>query len=192
MTRHPTTRLKQLCIALALPVAGALSCNLEVPTSVVVRSGPTCELSGSGRLTKFTVYAPRTGRRVAVADGDVSVIIWQIFSTQGYFEGSPVQGMRVVYGAVPQGYTQTIPRAPEKPKSLPLGVISAFFAEVANAPGIGGTIFMSPSGPVAVNVPNHCLRRINDREVEVDCETSQPYQEPVDIQKFVQIHRIVR
>lgn len=192
MSRHVTQRLNTFCIALVLPVACVLSCHLEIPTSVVVRSGPSFELSGSGRLSKFTVYAPRTGRRVAAADADVSVVIWQIVPSHGYFEGSPVQGMRIVYGVVPRGYVQILPALYEKPNALPLGVISAFFAETANAPGVGGTIFMGSSGPVAVNVPNHCLRRINGKEVEVDCETNEPYQDPSDIEKFVQMHRIMR
>jgi hypothetical protein len=100
--------------------------------------------------------------------------------------------MRVVYGEVPQGYAQTIPEPSERAKAPPLGGICAFFAETVNAPGVGGAMFMSPTGPVPVSVRDYCLRLINGREVEVNCQTNAPYQEPIDIERFVQEHRVVR
>jgi hypothetical protein len=185
-------RQKQLQAALILLVACAVSCSSEIPTSVVVHAGPTFEFAGSGQLAKFTVYAPRTGRRIATANSEVSVISWQIVPSRGYLAGDSVEGMRVVYGKVPQGYAQTIPESSQNAKALPLGVICAFFAETANAPGVGGSIFVSPAGPVPVEVKDYCLRQVNGREVEVNCQTNGPYDEPNDIEKYVQEHRIVR
>jgi hypothetical protein len=189
---HARKRLKLACAALLLPLVCAAGCNWETPTSVIIREGPSFEFAGSGRLAKFTVYAPATGRRIAVADSQVSTPIWQIVSSKGYFEGDRVNGLRVVYGKVPQGYTQTIPKPSDEPKAPPLGVICAFFAETVNAPGIGGSIFMTPTGPVPVKVADYCLRLINGHEVEVNCQTNAPYQEPADLEKYVQQHRIVR
>jgi hypothetical protein len=185
-------RLTRLSAALMLSVVALVSCNVEIPTSVSVHAGPSFEFAGSGRLAKFTVYAPRMGRRIASANAEVSVIIWQIVPSQGYFEGDRVEGMRVVYGTVPRGYVQTIPKASENAKDPPLGVICAFFAETANAPGVGGAIFMSPTGPVSVDVQGPCLRLINGHEVEVNCKTNEQYQEPNDMEKFVEAHRIVQ
>src|SRR5262249_31708384 len=141
---------------------------------------------------KFTVYAPKTGRRIAAPNSDVSTVIWQIVASKGYLAGDSVEHLRVVYGKVPQGYAQTIPEPSEEAKAPPLGVVCAFFAETANAPGAGGAIFMSPTGPVAVNIQDYCVRVINGREVEVKCGTNEPYQEPADFEKYVQEHRIVQ
>jgi hypothetical protein len=190
MSVHLQKRRRKLQVALILSMVCALRCGAEIPTSIAVHPGPSFELVGSGRLAKFTVYAPRTGRRIAFASSEVSVVIWQVVSAKGYFAGGPVEGMRVVYGIVPQSYVQTIPEASEKVKAPPLEVVSTFFAETTDAPGIGGAFFMGPMGPIPVDIRDHCLRLIDGREVEVNCQTDAPYQEPSDMQRFVREHRI--
>jgi hypothetical protein len=169
-----------------------MRCSPEIPTSVDIHSGPSFELDGSGRLAKFTVYTPRAGRRIATANSQVSVVTWEIVPSKGYFAGEPVHGMRITYGTVPPGYVQTTPAPSLKPTPLPLGVISAFFAETASAPSVGGAVFMSPTGPVPVDVRDYCLRLLDGRELEVNCQTGEPYEQPQDIERFVQEHRILR
>ena len=192
MTAVALKRLNRLLPALVLQAVCCMSCEWEVPTSVAVREGPTFEFAGSGRLARFTVYAPKRGRRISSSSPEMGIAIWQIVTSKGYFEGARVEGMRVTYGQIPEGYEQTVPRPSEKAEPPPLRVVCSFFAETTNAPGVGGSIFMSPTGPVQIDVPDQCLRRIDGREVEVNCRTNEPYQEPADLEKFVQEHRVRR
>ena len=119
-------------------------------------------------------------------------VVWQIVRSKGDAGSARVEGMRVTYGKVPDGYARTVPGGSEHPEPLPLGVVCSFFAETINAPGAGGAIFVSSTGPVQIDVRDQCLRRIDGREVQVNCQTGAPYQEPTDIEKYVEEHRIVR
>jgi hypothetical protein len=85
------------------------ACDWEVPTLVRVTSGPAFEFSGSGQLASFTVYAPRAGRRIAAGHSDVDTVVWQIKASKGYFEGTRVGHLQLVYGKLPDGYNQTVP-----------------------------------------------------------------------------------
>jgi hypothetical protein len=90
MIVHAYERLTRLRAGLILLALCAASCNWEIPTSVTVQAGPSFEFAGSGRLAKFTVYAPRTGRRIASPNSELSTIIWQIVPLKGYMAGDPV------------------------------------------------------------------------------------------------------
>lgn len=192
MTAVTRKRRSRLLPALLLQAICFMSCEWEVPTAVVVRDGPTFEFTGSGRLARLTVYAPKKGRRIAAASAEIDTVIWQIVTSKGYFKGAGVEGLRVTYGQIPDGYEQTVPKPSETAEPPPVGVVCSFFAETTNAPGIGGAIFMSPTGPVEIDVPDQCLRRIDGRDVEMNCRTNEPYQDPADLEKFVQEHRVRR
>ena len=121
---------------------------------------------------------------------DLALVVWQIEASKGYFEGSRVGGLRLLYGKVPSGYAQVIPNRPEQPAPLSTGVIYSFFAETSGAPTASGYFYMDTSGPIPVSAPDLCLARTNGNETKVRCGTSEPYEEPTDIEKFVREHRM--
>jgi hypothetical protein len=160
------------------------ACNWgEVPTSVRVTSGPAFVLSGSGDLASFTVFAPRAGRRIAVGSSELDTVVWQIKASKGYFKGTRVEHLQFVYGKLPDGYKQTVPSQSHGAPPLAPGVVYGFFAETTNAPGIGGSFYLTGSGPAQIDVPGLCLRLIERRDVAVKCGTNEPYEEPADLAK---------
>ncbi len=182
-----------LLLLLASALALAPSCNWERPTEVSVGPGPSFALSGSGRLAIFTVYAPRPGERIAYPHPDVASVAWKVKASKGYFQGTHVSGLRLEYGRVPAGYTQVSPSPPQAAPPLPPGAIYSFFAETTDAPVASGYFYVASSGVLAVEVPDLCLTLRNDREVRVKCGTGeQPYEEPADLERFVQRHRKVQ
>jgi len=163
----------------------------EIPTSVIVGAGPSFSLGGSGRLASFTIYAPRNGQKIAFPDHDVATAVWQITATKGYFKGSQVKGLRLIYGDVPDGYQQAVPEKSQAPK-LVSGVVYAFFAETTDAPISTGYFYMGDSGPVQTEVPDLCLMFVQGRKTRVKCKlnAAEPYYEPVDLEKYVRDHQI--
>jgi hypothetical protein len=105
----------------------------ERATIVSVNAGPSFTMRGSGQLATFTVYAPKAGNRIAFPHKDDSAIVWQIVATKGYFEGTHVEGLELIYGKVPTGYAQVVPSESQPAPALPAGAVYSFFAETANA-----------------------------------------------------------
>lgn len=155
-----------------------VGCEWEKPTVISVRQGPVFAFSGNGRLATFTVYAPNAGRHIADPDPDLARIIWQIKATRGYFEGARVGGMQLSYGGLPDGYRQTVPNSPQQAPAPTSGAVYSFFAETTGAPGIGGFFYVGREGLTQITVPDLCSRLVNGRQVDVNCGTGEPYQEP--------------
>lgn len=186
--RARATRL----ILLFVSIACCGGCEWERPTAVSVRQGPVYALSGNGRLAVFTVYAPRAGKHIADANPNVATVIWQVKATRGYFEGARVGGMQLTYGKVPDGYSQTVPNSPQMAPAPAPGTVYSFFAETTDAPGIGGFFYIGRAGLTQITVPDLCVKLVNGKDVEVNCGTDDPYQEPTDLETFAQQHRVTR
>lgn len=171
----------------------SLSACREIPTSVKVGTGPSFALGGSGRLASFTIYAPQNGQKIAFPDHDVATAVWQVTATKGYFKGSHVKGLQLTYGKVPDGYQQIVPDKSQAPSLAP-GIVYAFFAETTDAPISTGYFYMGESGPVQTEVPDLCLMFVQERKTRVKCKlnTAEPYQEPVDLEKYVREHQITQ
>lgn len=186
----PTTIPSKLLMLLALSLTCCAGCERETPTLISVRQGPVFAFSGNGRLAAFTVYAPNPGQHIANPNSEVATAIWQIKPTKGYFEGTRVGGMQLSYGKVPEGYSQAVPSSPQQ-AVVPLpGAVYSFFAETTDAPGAGGFFYMGRSGLTQITVPDLCLKLINGHEAPVKCGTDDAYQEPTNLEKFVQEHRV--
>jgi hypothetical protein len=110
--------------------------------------------------------------------------------SKGYFEGTRVGHLQLVYGKLPDGYKQTVPSQSHGALPLALGVVYGFFAETTNAPGFGGSFYLTGSGPTQIDVPGLCLRLIERRDVAVKCGTNEPDEEPTDLAKFAREHQI--
>lgn len=160
----------------------------EVPTSVRLKPGPLFLLGGGGRLVSFTVYGPRPGRKIATPY-DSQGLMWRIEPSDPQ-SGSFVVAMGdIAYGQVPTGYLQ---KFPTHGQALPLaiGSVYAFIAETTGASGAHGFLYMSPSGPIAIDVPGLCGSSFVGDVEPVRCGTNQPYVEPTDLAKFVEENRV--
>src|SRR5258708_25482577 len=105
-----------LIATVACFVSGTACNRPEVPTSVKISNGPTFSLSGSGRLASFTISAPPNGQKVPVPCdtallpcSGLASIVWQVVPSRGYYKGTRVEGLQILYGRVPGGYDQTAP-----------------------------------------------------------------------------------
>lgn len=126
-------------------------------------------------------------------DSAVSEVLWQIKASAGYFDGSSVHDLRLAYGNVPSGYTQSSPSPNQTPQPLIPGKIYSYFAETTGAPAIGGYFYVDGSGGLnAVDFPDLCTTLTDGVTQEVDCRTHQPYQEPVDLEAYIHAHRLPR
>lgn len=177
----------RILLSLALAVTAALVlAGCEIPASVSLKPGPSFSLDGGGRLVSFTVWGPRSGRKIATPL-DSNGLMWCIEPTNPP-SGSFVASMDIAYGKIPMGYVQTFPRhGPAVP--LAVGQVYAFAAETTGAPGVNGFFYMGPNGPIRVNVPSLCeSSSVGDVE-PVTCGTGDPYVEPKNLEKFVQENR---
>lgn len=166
----------------------------EIPTSVGVGNGPSFSLMGSGRLASFTVFAPQNGQKIAFPDHDVSAIVWQVAASRGYFRGSRLNRLELTYGKVPSGYEQVVPSRSQAAPAFAAGTVYAFLAESTDAPIASGYFYMGESGPVQTAIPDLCLMFVQGRKVRVKCKanTAEPYQEPIDLEKYVREHQITQ
>jgi len=159
---------------------------------VTVGPGPTFSFTGSGRLASFTIYSPQTGQRIALPDSDVASVLWQIRTSKGYFNGSQVEGFRLAYGKIPEGYTVTMPSLSQPAPSLASGLVYSFLAETTDAPITEGYFFMDGAEVIQTTIPDACLMLVNGHETRVNCATKQPYQEPSNLEEVVRKNRVAR
>jgi hypothetical protein len=165
----------------------------EIPTSVKVGTGPSFSLGGSGRLATFTVYAPQSNQTIAFPDRDIASVVWQVTAPKGYFTGSHVKGLHLTYGKVPSGYEQVVPSQSKAAPRLAPGAVYAFLAETTDAPIASGYFYVGESSPIQTAIPDLCLMFVQGRKARVKCKlnTAEPYQEPVDLEKYVREHQII-
>jgi hypothetical protein len=172
----------------------ALSCVLfvtgcgEVKTFARLERGPTFLLSGSGKLASFRIYGPKPGRVIATPN-DAKSLVWSVQASAGYFEGLPVQGLKISSGSVPSGYLQTIPEAGTTAR-LKSRLVYYFVAETTNAPGAEGFFYLVDDLPTLIVVPELCQSSFVGDVQPLNCETGQPYVEPVNLEQFVRENRV--
>jgi hypothetical protein len=171
-----------------------LSSCREIPTSVSVGNGPSFSLGGSGRLATFTVYAPQSNQKIAFPDRDLASVVWQVTASKGYSAGSHVKGLQLTYGKVPSGYEQLTPSQSQGAPPLAPGTVYAFLAETTDAPIASGYFYIGGSGPIQTAIPDLCLMFVQGRKARVKCKlnTAEPYQEPVDLERYVREHQIAQ
>jgi hypothetical protein len=173
--------------------------NPEVPTTVKIGNGPSFSMRGSGRLASFTVSGPLSGQKIGYSCGTrlltcpgVASVVWQIQASQGYFDGDVVNDLQLVYGRVPEGYIQTVPSQTQAPPPLSSDVVYAFFAETSGAAVATGSFYASKARDVEAVQTDLCLMMKSGQWARVNCKTDEPYQEPADIEKYVQEHRFTQ
>jgi hypothetical protein len=173
-------------LAGGLCLLALLSC--EVRTSVRLGSGPSFSLGGSGRLASFTIYGPQSGHKIATPN-DAKSQVWSIQPAGGYPDSVPVTHMNLVYGSVPEGYTQTVPNRGTAP-ALTAGLVYYFFAETTGAPGKEGFFYMDKATPILIRVPDLCESGFTGDVKPLKCGTREPYVEPKDLEQFVRDNQV--
>lgn len=176
------------------------ACNRpEEPTSVKLSNGPAFSLSGSGRLASFTISAPLNGQKVPVPCdtallpcSGLASVVWQVVPARGYYKGTRVEGLQILYGRVPSGYDQTMPAQSSPAPPLSPGAIYGFFAETTEGPGRGGHIYVDKSGGIQAVQVDLCTTLKNGQWSRINCKTQEPFQEPGDLEKYVREHQITQ
>jgi hypothetical protein len=176
----------------------ATGCNRpEVPTSVKISNGLLFSLSGSGRLASFTISAPLNGQKIAVPCdvallpcSGVASIVWQVVPSRGYYKGTRVEGLQIAYGKAPPDYDQTTPSRSLTAPPLTTGAIYGFFAETTEGAGHGGHIYVDRTGGIQAVQVDLCMTLKNNQWSRINCKTQEPYQEPENIDRYAQEHRI--
>src|ERR1700724_2134281 len=126
-------RLRITSAAGVLAVYLLLLVGCERPTGIKITPGPSFDFTGSGNLGTFTVYAPTAQEKIANPfEGNNPV--WRIEASKGKFAGARVNGLRVVYSKMLDGYTQVVPPPTQRAPTLTPGNIYAFWAETTGAP----------------------------------------------------------
>ena len=84
-------------------------------------------MTGSGTLDMLRIH----GQKVRDAPGDAAFIVWEIVPTAGRLNGKAVEDIQsIIYGRIPEGYTQTYPRDGTAPVLLEDQNYMVFFQTV--------------------------------------------------------------
>jgi hypothetical protein len=161
----------------------------EIATSAKLGSGPKFSLDGTGHLASFTIYAPQPGRKIATPN-DTTSEVWSV-RVSGSSRGELVARMDLLYGRVPSGFVQTVPKNGAATALVP-GLVYYFFAETTGAPGAEGFFYMDKSMPILIQVPGLCESAFVGDVKPVKCGTSESYVEPRDLEEFVRENRVVK
>jgi hypothetical protein len=121
---------------------------IEGPTAVTVENGPAFSLRGDGNLARFTIYAPVKGTKIA-NPFDTTSALWEIEARrQDLLGGIRIDGLRLVYAKIPEGYTQTVPGNSQPAPHLESGRIYAFEAWSNLAGELGGDFYVDQTGAI--------------------------------------------
>ena len=170
------------CVPCLLALLGC-----EVSTSARLDRGPSFSLDGSGHLASFTVYAPQLGHKIATPN-DAKSEVWS-FQASSTSRRELVARMNVLYGVVPAGYVQTVPRNGAVTALSP-GLVYYFFAETTGATGAEGFFYLDKDIPTLINVPDLCESGFVGDVKPVKCGSREPYVEPTNLDEFVQKNRV--
>jgi hypothetical protein len=183
-------RLRVTFAVTVLSFLGMVGCEppIEGPTAITVESGPAFSLRGHGSLARFTVYAPAMGTKIA-NPFDPPSALWEIEARHdGLLGGVRIDGLRLVYGKIPEGYTQTVPRNSQLVPHLEFGKIYAFEAWSNLAGELGGDFYVDKTGAIQAIDLGECGLSTGHGVVRTNCETREPLRDPADIDKYARGH----
>ena len=174
----------------ALSLLGIAGCEppIEGPTAITVENGPAFSLRGHGNLARFTVYAPLNGTKIA-NPFDPASACWEIEpQRQGLFGGTRMDDMRLIYGQIPKGYNQTVPRNSQSATHLEPGRIYAFEAWSNLAGELGGDFYVDKTGAIQAIDLGECGVSTGHGVVRTNCETQELLRDPADMDKYAREH----
>ena len=185
MNRSPKT-----AIAIAVSLLMLFACEHwpVPPASIRVENGPAFIMSGKGKLATFTVYGPSNASRIANPFYR-SAIIWELECRHGILTGAGIEGLRLVYGKMPDACHQTVPVPSQSAPHLASGEIYYFDVWSSLAGGLGGNFYVEKSGAVLPVDVDNCFTMDSGRWIRVNCKTQERFVEPTEIETFVQGHQ---
>ncbi len=161
---------------------------IEGPAAITVENGPAFSLRGHGNLARFTIYAPAKGTKIA-NPFDPASALWEIEARrQDLLGGIRLEGLRVVYGKILEGYNQTVPQDPQTAPHLASGKIYAFEAWSNLAGELGGDFYVDKTGAIQAVGLGECGLSTGHGVVRTDCATHKPLPDPADIDKYAREH----
>jgi|SRR5690349_14057676 len=147
------------------------SCMRERPTSIQVTGGspPVFLLSGSGKLSSFSIYLVPDRPELMKQPFSEQSPIWGFKAQPDSLSGNLVEKLeRLSYGLVPAGYKQTVPSNGAAPR-LETGKTYFFDCRTTGAPGLGGFFRVEEGKAVAVRVKVPCWIHQNGKWIAVPC-----------------------
>ncbi len=176
------------CCAFVACLLFQAGCENPTPISVKITPGPSFEISGSGELADFAVFAPSSGLKIANPFEEKD-LVWRIMSS------NPRRGTRSFkfeYGTVPNSYGQSVPSSSKPVSPLVPGVIYAFWAKSTNVGEASGHFALGKQGVIRVAIPDLCFTSANGQLVETKCGTHEPYPQPTDVEEFARQHQLAQ
>jgi hypothetical protein len=156
-----------------------VGCYWERPTQVSFEGPrPVFVLSGSGKLSSFSVYVVSPsdlnfGRTVDSPSLDsffAQPAVWRIESQADVSYGRVVSDIaRLSYGVVPLGYKQSAPPDGSAPPPIAPGKQYFFDCNTVNAPGTRGPFQLVDNKIVRSQIHLPCLQARDGKQITVPC-----------------------
>jgi hypothetical protein len=167
-----TAKIRNWTLGFILLAFSLIGCERATQVKLKGGTSPVFNLSGSGEVECFTVFGPDFMTK-AEKPRDENFALWKIEPSDG-FHGTWIGKLgSITYGAVPEGYTQTIPKE-GTPPPLMEGQKYFYFVETANAPGAGGYLEIRRSRAVPTTGSGPCFQRENSKWILVRCWNAGP------------------
>ena len=133
----PTFNLQTVAFfAMLLGTFSITACHREEPTHVTVEGDttPIFDLSGSGELGTFAIYAVPSSPETMDKPIFDETPVWSIVAQPDWLHGRPIETIgKLTYGVAPPGYSHT-----HQPKPIIEGQTYFFDCETTDAPTARG------------------------------------------------------
>src|ERR1700690_4230209 len=143
------------------------ACDREVPTHVKVEGGttPIFDLSGSGELGTFVIYAvPSSPEKMDKPIFDQPPV-WSIVAQPDWLHGRPLEQIaKLTYGIAPPGYSHA-----HQPEPIIAGQTYFFDCETTDAPIASGFFRVENGKTVSAEADLPCLTMRNGKWVTTPC-----------------------
>lgn len=159
-----------------------VGCYWERPTQVRLEGpGPVFVLSGSGRLSSFSVYVVsppdlnfgRTVDSLSLDSFFTQPAVWHIESQADVSDGRVVSDIaRLSYGIVPYGYKQSAPLDGLAPPPIAPGRQYFFDCNTVNASGSSGSFQLVNNKVLCSQIHLPCLQARDEKQMTVPCAQS--------------------
>lgn len=169
-----------------LGLLGTAGCEPPVqgPTAITVENGPFFSFRGHGNLGEIHDICPSKGAKIA-NPFDPPSALWEIKARrQDLLGGVRLDGVRLAYGEIPEGYPQTVPQNSLSAPHLDSGMIYAFEAWSNLAGELGGDFYVDHTGAVQAIDLGECGLSTGHGVVRTNCETHEPLRDPADIENM--------
>jgi hypothetical protein len=159
-------------LSLILGICVSEGCRVERPTMVAVDGGatPVFHLSGSGKLSSFSVYLVPPHPEAMDKPFSEQIPIWQISALPDFLHGRSVEEIRsLTYGSIPAGYRQSFPGDGTFPVSLDNGNPIFFICDTTDAPPASGFFRILEGKAIAATVRTPCWTTKNGKWIAAPC-----------------------